>query len=46
MATQKKISTFFCPLLFEATLTSFVKDKKSHKKSQTGRSKGFSYNFA
>ncbi len=35
----------FCLLLFEATFTSFLKDKKSKRKSQNGRNQGFSYYF-
>ncbi len=35
----------FCLLLFEATFTSFFKDKKDIKKSQNSGTQGFSYYF-
>jgi hypothetical protein len=38
------LHNFFCLLLFEATFTSFFKDKKS-KESQNSRNQGFSYHF-
>ncbi len=39
------LKQFSCLLLFEGTFTSFVKDKKSKKKSQKSRNQGFSYYF-
>jgi hypothetical protein len=36
---------FCCLLLFEGTLTSFFKDKKSQKEPQNSRNQGFSYYF-
>ncbi len=42
---QKNLSKFFCLLLFDATLTSFFKDKKSKKQSQNSRNQGFSCYF-
>ncbi len=36
---------FFCLLLFEATFTSFFKDKKVQRKSHNSRNRGFSYYF-
>jgi len=36
------LTQFFCLLFFEATFTSFFKDKKS-KESQNIRTQGFSY---
>ncbi len=35
MAIKKKIPNFFCLLLFEATFTSFFKDKKSSRSYKT-----------
>jgi hypothetical protein len=45
-ASKKLIfqQNFLCLLLFEATFTSFFKDKKS-KESQNSKNQGFSYNF-
>jgi hypothetical protein len=42
------LNKFFCLfyyLLFEGTFTSFFKDKKVKKKSQSSRTQGFSYCF-
>ncbi len=36
---------FFCLLLFEGKLTSFIKDKKSQRSKKNSRSKGLSYYF-
>jgi hypothetical protein len=36
---------FICLMLLEGTFTSFSKDKKVQKKSQTSRNQGFSYYF-
>jgi hypothetical protein len=44
-ANKKLIFNFFCKLLFEATLTSVFKDKKS-KRVKNSRNQGFSYYFS
>jgi hypothetical protein len=45
-ANKKKMSKFFCLLLFEGTFTSFFKDKKSERNHKTvPRNQSISYYF-
>jgi hypothetical protein len=46
MPTKNNLKNFFCLLLFENTLTSFFKDKKSKRRHKAAGIKVFHTNFA